>query len=235
MCRHTAAPVCDFNKMAKRKGCGADAPGKHWGGDALAMPTSSSVAAYRSGRRAMENRNFSAARSAFRWAVGLDPSNPIYSHAAAMAAAKAGRHDEAEELFRRAMSDTVTALGPAHPHLVTVAHGLAELCEGQGRLDEARLLCQQIIAKIDPRVAEMANSRVLGRFAGLCRRAGVPCIALALYRRAIAFRCRLHGDSHPVIAEYLAGLAELHHHMGRPAKARAVRKRAIGLARSPVG
>jgi len=196
------------------------------------MARSRSVAAYRSGRRAMEERNFSAARSAFRWAVGLDPSNPIYSHAAAMAAAKAGRHDEAEELFRRAMSDTVTTLGPAHPHLVTVAHGLAELCAGQGRLDEARLLCQQIIAKIDPKVAEMANSRVLWRFAGLCRRAGAPGIALALYRRAISFRCRLHGDSHPVIAEYLTGLAELLHQIGRPAKAKAIRKRAVALARS---
>jgi len=199
------------------------------------MKTSASMDAYQNGRRAMERGDIGTARSAFRWAVGLDPRNPIYTHAAAMAAAKAGRQAEAEILFRHAISDTVTALGPSHPHLVTVAHGLAELCEGQGRVDEARLLCRQIVAKIDPKIAEMANSRVLRRFAGLCCRAGIPDAALALFRRAIAFRCRLYGDSHPMIAEYLAGLAELHRRMGSDAKARAVRKRAARVAGTPDG
>lgn len=180
----------------------------------------------------MARGEYSAARSAFRWAVGLDPSNPIYTHAAAMAAGKAGRHDEAEELYRRALSDTVESLGSSHPHLVTVAYGLAQLCERQGRADEARRLCQDIVANIDPEMAEMANSRVLRRFAGLCDRAGDHLTALALYRRAIAFRCRLYGNSHPVIAEYLAGLAELHHQLGQHAEARAVRKRAARLART---
>jgi tetratricopeptide (TPR) repeat protein len=179
----------------------------------------------------MEKGQYSAARSAFRWAVGLDPDNPIYTHAAAMAADKAGRDDEAEELFRRAISVTVTSLGASHPHLVTVAHGLARLCERQGRVDEARLLCREIVANTDPKMAEMANSRVLRRFAGLCRRADAPKIALALYRRAIVFRCRLYGNSHPMMVEYLVGLAELHHHMGSDAEARAVRKRAARLAR----
>ena len=196
------------------------------------MREANSRAAYRSGRQAMAKGRYSAARSAFRWAVGLDPSNPIYAHAAAMAAAKAGRYDEAEELFRRALSDTVTSLGPSHPHLVTVADGLAELCERQGRVDEARLLCRQVVADTDPKMAEMANSRVLRRFAGLCRRAGAVDIALALYRRAIAFRSRLYGDSHPMIVEYLAGLAEFHHQMGSLAEARAVRKRAARLTRA---
>lgn len=181
----------------------------------------------------MEKGDFSTARSAFRWAAGLDPSNPIYSHAAALAAVKAGRRDEAEILFRRAKSETIAALGPSHPHLVTVGHGLAQLLEKQGRVDEARLLCRQIVTDIDPKVAAMANSRVLRRFAELCCRAGTPGAALALYRRAIAFRCRLYGDSHPVIAAYLAGLAELHQLMGSDVKARAVRNRAMRVARAP--
>ena len=115
---------------------------------------------------------------------------------------------------------------------MTVAHGLARLCERQGRVDEAGLLCREIVANTDPKMAEMANSRVLRRFAGLCRRADAPKIALALYRRAIEFRCRLYGNSHPMIVGYLAGLAELHHHMGSDAEAKAVRKRAARLARA---
>jgi tetratricopeptide (TPR) repeat protein len=188
--------------------------------------------AYQNGQRAMEEGDFTAARSAFRWAVGLDPSNPIYTHAAAMAAVKAGRLVEAETLFRRAISDTLAALGPSHPHLVTVAHGLAELCERQGRVNEAHMLCRQIVADTDPNIAEMANSRVLRRFAELCHRAGVPGAALALYRRAIAFRCRLYGSSHALIAEYLTGLSELHSSMGNDAKASAVRNRVTRLAQA---
>lgn len=195
------------------------------------MTESNSRAAYRSGRRAMEKGRYSAARSAFRWAVGLDPTNPIYAHAAAMAADKAGQEEEAEELYRRALADTVASLGASHPHLVTVAHGLARLCERQGRIDEARKLCQEIVANADPKMAEMANSRVLRRFAGLCRRAGAPNIALTLYRRAISFRCRLYGNSHPMILEYLAGLAELYEMMGSEVEAKAVRKRAARLAK----
>ncbi len=194
------------------------------------MTTLGSMDAYQNGRRAMEDGDFTAARSAFRWAVGLDPSNPIYTHAAAMAAVKAGRQAEAETLFRRAISDTLATLGPSHPHLVTVAHGLAELCERQGRVNEAHMLCRQIVADTDPNIAEMANSRVLRRFAELCHRAGVPGAALALYRRAIDFRCRLYGDSHALIAEYLTGLAELHSRMGNDAKAGAVRNRIARLA-----
>lgn len=195
------------------------------------MTTSGSMDAYQNGQRAMEEGDFTAARSAFRWAVGLDPSNPIYTHAAAMAAAKAGRLVEAETLFRRAISDTLATLGPSHPHLVTVAHGLTELCEKQGRVNEAYMLCRQIVADIDPNIAKMANSRVLRRFAELCHRAGVPGAALALYRRAITFRCRLYGHSHFLIGEYLTGLAELHNRMGNDAKARTVRNRIMRLAR----
>ena len=66
--------------------------------------------------------------------------------------------------------------------------------------------------------------------AELCHRAGVPGAALALYRRAIDFRCRLYGDSHALIAEYLTGLAELHSRMGNDAKAGAVRNRIARLA-----
>lgn len=196
------------------------------------MDETNSRAAYRSGRHAMSRGEYGAARSAFRWAVGLDPTNPIYTHAAATAAGKAGRLDEAEELYRRALADTMTSLGPSHPHLVTVAHGLSDLCERQGRSHEARLLCQDIVAKTDPKMAEQANSRVLRRFAGLCDRAGAPDIALALYRRAITFRCGLYGNSHPIIAEYLAGLAEFHQKLGHHAEARAVRKRAARLPRT---
>lgn len=196
------------------------------------MTTSGSMDAYQNGQRAMEEGDFTAARSAFRWAVGLDPSNPIYTHAAGMAAVKAGRHAEAETLFRRALSDTLAALGPSHPHLVTVAHGLAELCERQGRVNEAQMLCRQIVADIDPNIAEMANSRVLRRFAELCHRASIPEAALALYRRAITYRCRLYGDSHPLIAEYLTGLAELYNRLGSGAKARAVRNRVMRLAQA---
>ena len=197
------------------------------------MNASDSKIAYRTGRRAMATGRYSAARSAFRWAVGLDPKNPIYTHAAAMAADRAGWRDEAEELYRRALADTAAALGESHPHLVTVAHGLVELLERRGRIEEARALAVDIVARIDPAMAETANSRVLERFAALCRRADALAPALALYRRAIGLRCRLHGNWNPMISGYLAGLARLHQQMGHYARARAVRRRLARLAGMP--
>lgn len=197
------------------------------------MKASKSGTVHRNGYRPRERSACGPERSAVRWSVGLDSANPIYTHAAAMAAGKAGRYDDAEVLYRRALSDTVASLGPSHPHLVTVAFGLAELFDRQGRANESRRLCSKVVANADPRMAEMANSRVLRRFAELCRRADVPHVALALYRRAIAFRSRLYGNAHPMIGEYLLGLADLHRQMGRNAEATAVRKRAARLAGMP--
>lgn len=194
------------------------------------MRRSSSMKAYETGRQAIEKGDFSAARSAFRWAAGLDPDNPVYTYAAADAAFRAGREDEAEKLFRRAMADTVTALGRAHPHLATVADGLARIYEKQGREDEVRKLSGAVIDGLDLNAAAMASSRVLRRFAGLFRRAGRPHGAVQLYRMALAFRRSRYGDSHPLVAECLLGLAEIHHHLGNREKAKSLLKLAAALA-----
>jgi len=194
------------------------------------MKGSNSTAKRRVHRHVVAKGEYGAARTAVRWAAGLDPANPIYTHAAALAADKAGRYDEAEVLYRRAISDLLRSLGPSHPHLVTVACGLAQLYEHQHRDDEARRLCREIVAGTDRKIAEMANSRVLRRFAELCRRADAAHVAIELYRRAITFRCRVYGNSHPIIARYLAGLADLYRQTGRDAEARAVRKRAARLS-----
>lgn len=196
------------------------------------MKTPRSVVAGEPHGRAAEDGDIRAADSAFRWAIGLDPSNPIHMHAAASAALRAGRQDEAETLFRRALTDTVATFGPSHPHMVTVASGLVEICETQGRTDEARHLCREIVEGVNLKVAAMANSRTLKRFADLCLCAGVPRRAIALYMRAVRFRCRLYGKSHPMIAEYMAGLIELLHETGDPARAAALRKRTMEQAPS---
>ena len=193
------------------------------------MKESNSMRAYEIGRRAIENGDFGTARSAFRWAVGLDPDNPVYTYAAASAAFRAGRDDEAETLFHRAMEDTVKALGPTHPHLATVAHGIVQLYEKQGRADDVRELCGEVVGNLDPKVAAMANSRILRRFAGLFRRAGCPRDAVLLYRNALAWRRTRYGNSHPQVAECLAGLAEVHHRMGSHDKAREILKIAMNM------
>lgn len=193
------------------------------------MKQSNSMKAYELGRRAIESGDFGTARSAFRWAVGLDPDNPIFTYAAANAAFRARREDEAETLFRRAMEDTVKTLGPTHPHLATVAHGMVQLYEKQGRDEEVRRLCREVVGNLDPRVAATANGRVLRRFADLFQRAGRPREAVLLYRHALAYRRGRYGDSHPQVAECMGSLAEFYHRTGGYEKARRLLKTAMDM------
>lgn len=194
------------------------------------MRISHSMKSYQTGRQAIEKGDVLTARTAFRWAVGQDPENPVYTYAAATAALKAGREDEAETLLRQAMDDTVGYLGHSHPHLVTVVHMLAQLYLKQAREEDAHRLCGEIVRNMDPDSAAAGNSRTLRRLAMLFRTAGRPRDAVGLYRRALMHRRGKYGDTHPKVAECLAGLAEVHNHLGSHDKARALLKLSAQLA-----
>lgn len=187
---------------------------------------------YQTGRKAIATGDISTARTAFRWAVGQDPENPVYIYAAAVAALKEGRKDEAETLLRRAIEDTVNFLGCSHPHLITVTHSLAQLYLKEGQYDDAHELCARTVVATDPKVTATANARTLRRLAMLYRTAGRPRDAVGLYRRALTHRRANYGDRHAKISECLAGLAEVHHHLGSFGKARALLKLATKLARN---
>ena len=105
--------------------------------------TNNSMKIYLFGRQAMEECAFEKAYAAFHWAACLDPSNPLYTHAAASAAYEAGDQQEAERLYRRAVNDTEAVFGRAHPQVAAIARGLLQLYKNQGRHEDARLLSER--------------------------------------------------------------------------------------------
>ena len=90
---------------------------------------SESMDAYRTGRKAYLTGDYDKAITAFRWASGLDPDNPIYSHSAALSAVRAGDETGAEQLFLRAILGTQRTLGTDHPFMLLVASDLAAFYE----------------------------------------------------------------------------------------------------------
>lgn len=173
-----------------------------------------SMKAYRSGRIAYGEGEYEKATTAFRWASGLDPDNPMYGHSAALSALKAGDEAGAERLFLRAVLATQRTLGPDHPFMVLVTQDLAGLYAKQGRAEEMRNLARRVIACISPLAIAQSSNKTLRSVADLCDKAGRLRAAIPFYRSALSCRRDLCGDSDPKTLECLAGLAEIYGKLG---------------------
>ena len=190
--------------------------------------------AYRAGRQAYLTGDYEEAITAFRWASGLDPDNPIYSHSAALSAVKAGDMASAERLLLRAILGTQRTLGANHPFMLLVARDLAEFYEKKGRCEEMTELASHAIACANPHAVARSGDRTLQALAELCGKAGRLPVAIPFYRSALASRRDQYGDQHPRTAACIAGLAEIHRKLGDEGKARLLLGKA-GLTGAAVG
>ena len=178
-----------------------------------------SVNAYRAGSSAYTSGNYTKAATAFRWASGLDPSNPVFSHAAALSAAKAGDGASAEWLFVRAISGTRRQLGARHPFMLLVARDLAAFYERKGRGAEMAKLAGRIVGRADRAAVARSGDKTLRALADLCGMVGRLSAAIPFYQSALESRRELYGDRHPKTAACSAGLARLHRKLGAAGKA----------------
>ena len=179
-----------------------------------------SVNAYRAGSSAYTSGNYTKAAIAFRWASGLDPSNPVFSHAAALSAAKAGDGASAEWLFVRAISGTKRQLGARHPFMLLVARDLAAYYRRKGRAEDMAKLASRIVARANPPAVARSGDKTLQALADLCGMAGRLSAAIPFYQSALDSRREQYGDGHPKTAACIAGLAEIHRKLGDAGKAR---------------
>lgn len=170
--------------------------------------------AYRAGRKAHLSGDYEKAIMAFRWASGLDPDNPVYSHSAALSAVKAGNAAAAERLFLRAILETQRTLGADHPFMLLVARDLAALCQKKGGGEEMVEIANRAIACANPPAVARASDKTLQALADLCGMAGRLPAAIPFFRSALASRRDQYGDGHPKTASCIAGLAEIHHKLG---------------------
>lgn len=181
---------------------------------------SESMKAYRAGRKAYLTDDYDAAITAFRWASGLDPNNPVYSHSAALSAVRAGDGAGAERLFLRAILGTRRTLGADHPFMLLVARDLAVFYEKKGRGDEAMEIASRAVARANPLAVARSSDKTLQALADLCGKAGRLSAAIPFFRSALASRRGQYGDRHPKTASCIAGFAEIHRKLGNHGKAR---------------
>ena len=187
---------------------------------------SESMKAYRAGRKAYLTGDYDAAITAFRWASGLDPNNPVYSHSAALSAVRAGDGATAERLFMRAILGTQRTLGADHPFMLLVARDLVAFYEKKGRGDEAMEIASRAVARANLLAVARSSDKTLQALADLCGKAGRLSVAIPFFRSALASRRDQYGDRHPKMASCIAGLAEIHRKLGDNGKARLLLEKA---------
>jgi tetratricopeptide (TPR) repeat protein len=139
----------------------------------------------------------------------------------AVAYREQGHYDEAEPLFKRALSMREKVLGPTHPDVVQSLNNLAGFYHDQGRFAEAEPLYKRSLAideqALGPDHPDVAVS--LNNLAALYKVQGHHAQAEPLYRRSLAIKEKALGPEHPRVATSLNNLAALYYAQGRYAGA----------------
>jgi tetratricopeptide (TPR) repeat protein len=172
--------------------------------------TSKTMTAYRAGRHAFSSGDFEQATTEFRWAAGLDPDNPIYSHAAAQSAARAGAYEQAEHLYLRALTVTSRTLGAKHPFMLIVACDLAAHRQQKGDGDPGlKQFGKQIVDLADLPAVARSGDRTLRALAELCGIADCLSTAVPFFEAALVSRREQFGEEHPKTRSCSDALAEI--------------------------
>ncbi|CAN0277376.1 unnamed protein product, partial [Ascophyllum nodosum] len=76
-----------------------------------------------------------------------------------------GKYDDAEPLFKRALTIGEEVLGPRHPDVASILNNLASLLESQGKYDDAEPLYkraltirEEVLGPRHPKVAFILNN-----------------------------------------------------------------------------
>ncbi len=148
-----------------------------------------------------------------------------------------GRYEEAEPLYKQALSLRQELLGERHPDVASSLNNLAALYYWQGRCEEAEPLYkqalslrQELLGERHPDVASSLNNLALlydwqGRYGE----------AEPLYKQALSLRQELLGERHPDVASSLNNLALLYDWQGRYGEAEPLYKQALSLRQELLG
>jgi tetratricopeptide (TPR) repeat protein len=168
-----------------------------------------SARAFATGREALAKGDYGTARTAFRWARRADPGNPLYIHGEAVVAHRTGNFYDAEHLYRRVLDLAMRAFGAGDPRIALAARGLIELCRQQGRYEEAWTLGKYVVDSLDRAAAARAGVASLSSLVKICDAIGRLDEAVALHRKALAWRSRVYGEGHYKVQECIIAIAEL--------------------------
>ncbi|KAG1667843.1 hypothetical protein FOA52_011031 [Chlamydomonas sp. UWO 241] len=123
----------------------------------------------------------------------------------------AGRYEEAEPLFQRALAGEEKVLGAEHVRTLSSVSNLASLLKDQGKLREAEPLYQRARAGREKALgAEHPDTLTsVNNQAGLLRQQGKLGEAESLYQHALAVREKAQGAEHPETHSSVNNLALL--------------------------
>jgi eukaryotic-like serine/threonine-protein kinase len=182
--------------------------------------------------------NLTARATAALERIGGDPEREAslkWVHAAILL--DQGKEDDAERLFREALSITERAFGAHDTKLVQPLHGLVIIAEGRGRLEEALRMAKRMLA-IQTRVngASHPDLAIAHRQLANVERARANYReAEAGCRRALAIDERAFGPQYSMVASSLSCLAKALHYQGKGDQAVAHLRRAVAIREKALG
>lgn len=142
-----------------------------------------------------------------------------------------GRYPEAADLYRQALAQRRSLLGPRHLAIVTSLRGLANALRGQGAYDEsaqgygeAMALLRELSAEESADAAETLNDHAML----LHDRADLEG-AERLYRESLRLRRQLFAGDHPSVSDSLHNVASLLRSQRRFAEAEPLFEEALGM------
>jgi tetratricopeptide (TPR) repeat protein/predicted Ser/Thr protein kinase len=142
-----------------------------------------------------------------------------------------GNHQEAADLFGRALAMWEQSLGREHPDVANALNNLGFVLHIQGKYAEAAAhhlralaLREQTIGTANPYRADSLNN-----LAGALYRQGKHSEAAEHWHRALAIREQSLGADHPLVADPLIGLTLIHLHGKRVPEALPLAERAFAI------
>jgi CHAT domain-containing protein/Tfp pilus assembly protein PilF len=148
-----------------------------------------------------------------------------------------GNYQEAEGLYKRALTIKEKALGANDPSVAQTLNNLANVCYKQGRYQEAEELYKRALSMREkalgtshPDVAETLNN--LGN---LYEEQGKHQGAEGLHKRALAIREKALGATHPLVANSLMNLAIVYEVQYQYQEAEGLYKRALSIQEKALG
>ena len=147
------------------------------------------------------------------------------------------QYEQAESLYQRALGIKEQVLGPEHPQVASLLHGLASLYRAQGKYEQAELLFQRALhvreQALGPEHPDVATS--LHGLAVLYGEHGKHKQAEPLFQQALHIREQALGPEHPDVATSLHGLANVYWAQGKYEQAEPLYRRALHIREQALG
>ncbi len=150
---------------------------------------------------------------------------------------KQEKYNQAEPLFKQALTMSQELLGDHHPDVAGILNNLAALYHNQRRYEEAEPLFNQALAMrqklLGDHHSDVAFS--LNRLAELYRRQKRYKEAESLFKQALVMRQKLFGDRHPDVATSLNQLATLYFSQGKYEESESLLKQVLAMNQKMLG